>query len=127
MHKITKIEINNTKSLTKISKIGILMLDKKLMENQDYIYSQLGMFPIDPDEPVFTTGVVSRLLTIPVWVLKKLDEEQIVSPHRKSELDARLYSLNELSLLNHCWKYMNEHKVKVNALKVILRIEFKQE
>jgi len=96
------------------------------MENREYIYSQLGVFEVDSDEPVFTTGVVCRLLNMPVWVLKKLDSEQIVSPHRKSDSDARMYSLKELSLVKHCWKYMNEHRVKVHGLKIILHMEFKQ-
>jgi DNA-binding transcriptional MerR regulator len=96
------------------------------MKNKEYIYSQLENFQIDPDEPVFTTGVVCRLLDIPVWVLKKLDEEKIVSPQRKNDLDARLYSLKELSLVKHCWKYMNEHRVKVHGLKIILHMEFKR-
>jgi len=34
------------------------------MENLEYIYSQLGLFEIDLDEPVFTTGVVCRLLNM---------------------------------------------------------------
>lgn len=96
------------------------------MKNSEHIYSQLDVFQIDLDEPVFTTGVVCRLLSMPVWVLKKLDNEQIVSPRRKNDSDARLYSLKELSLVNHCWKYMNEHRVKVHGLKVILYMEFKQ-
>ena len=96
------------------------------MKNNEHIYSQLDYFEIDPDEPVYTTGVVCRMLDMPVWVLKKLDMEQIVSPRRENDLDARLYSLKELSLVNHCWKYMNEHRVKVHGLKVILHMEFKK-
>lgn len=96
------------------------------MKNREHIYSQLEVFQIESQEPVFTTGVVCRLLGMPVWVLKKLDSEQIVSPHRKNDSDARLYSLEELSLVNHCWKYMNEHKVKVHGLKIILHMEFTQ-
>lgn len=87
-------------------------------------YSKLEYFHIEPNEPVFTTGVVCRLLNIPVWVLKKLDAEQIVSPQRKSDSVSRLYSLEELTLVNHCWQYMNKHRVKVHGLKIILRMEF---
>jgi DNA-binding transcriptional MerR regulator len=78
---------------------------------------------IAPDEPVFTTGVVCRLLNIPVWVLKQLDKEEIVSPPRKAEGKARLYSKKELKMVQRCWIYMKSHKVKVHGLKVILRIE----
>ena len=80
-------------------------------------------FEIEPDEPVFTTGVVCRLLDIPVWVLKQLDKEGIVSPPRKSDGAARLYSKIELKKIHHCWFYLKEHGVKVNGLKIILQME----
>ena len=78
---------------------------------------------ISLDEPIFTTGVVCRLIDIPVWILKQLDREQIVSPPRKTEGKARLYSKRELKLVKHCWYYMKTRKVNVNGLKVILEIE----
>lgn len=78
---------------------------------------------ISIDEPVFTTGVVCRLLDMPVWVLKQLDSEHIVSPPRKSEGQARLYSKRQLKMVKHCWYYINEHGVKINGLKVILKME----
>ena len=81
-----------------------------------------GVF-IDSDEPVFTTGVVCRLLDIPVWVLKQLDCEDIVCPPRKTAGQARLYSKRELKMVKHCWYYMHEHGVKINGLKVILKME----
>lgn len=57
-------------------------------------------FGIDKDEPVFTSGVVSKLLKIPVWVLKQLDKEGIVSPPREVGR-FRLYSQRELKKLKH--------------------------
>lgn len=80
---------------------------------------------IRQDEPVFTTGVVCRLIGIPVWVLKQLDAEGIVSPVRKSTMKARLYSIQELKMIKYCWHYMHDHKVKVHGLKVILKLELK--
>lgn len=82
-----------------------------------------GEIIISLDEPVFTTGVVCRLLDMPVWVLKQLDCEEIVSPPRKKEGQSRLYSTKELKMVKHCWYYMNEHGVKINGLKVILKME----
>ena len=35
---------------------------------------------IDPDVPLYTSSVVCRLLGVPIWVLKQLDKEGIVSP-----------------------------------------------
>ena len=82
-------------------------------------------FEIDIDEPVFTTGVIQRLLDMPVWVIKQLDKEGIVSPDREVEGCARLYSKRELKKLAHCWEYMNKKGVKVRGLKVILEMEEK--
>lgn len=78
---------------------------------------------ITVDEPVFTSGVVCRLVGLPVWVLKQLDSEGIVSPQRESSLQSRLYSVREVQMVKHCWYYMKEHRVKVHGLKVILNIE----
>ena len=83
----------------------------------------IGEVYISLDEPVFTTGVVCRLIEIPVWVLKQLDREEIVRPPRKSEGKARLYSKRELKLVKHCWYYMKTRKVNVSGLKIILEIE----
>ncbi len=83
-------------------------------------------FYIDADEPVFTSSVVVRLLDIPVWVLKQLDSEGIVSPPRK-EGSARRYSKRHLKKLEHVWHYMSERRVKISGLKVILEMEEKIE
>ena len=80
-------------------------------------------FAIDMDEPVFTTGVVCKLLSIPVWVLKQLDQEGVVCPPRAREGQARLYSKRELAKVAKVWYIMREHNVKVPALKVILQME----
>ena len=80
-------------------------------------------FEIDIDEPVFTTGVIQKLLDMPIWVIKQLDKEGIVSPVRKSKERSRLYSKRELKKLAHCWEYMSEKGVKVQGLKIILEME----
>ncbi|MFQ5586757.1 MAG: MerR family transcriptional regulator [Thermodesulfobacteriota bacterium] len=82
-------------------------------------------YPIGIDEPIYTTGVVSRLLGIPVHVLKQLDEEDIVRPPRKKGR-ARLYSKREIKKVEHCWHYMKERKVNVDGLRVILEMEEKE-
>jgi hypothetical protein len=82
-------------------------------------------FTLDPMEPVFTTGVVSRLLEIPVWVLKQLDNEGIVSPPRKNENDSRLYTVVQVKKVKRCWYYLSRKGVKVKALKIILEMEKK--
>jgi MerR family transcriptional regulator/heat shock protein HspR len=74
------------------------------------------------DEPVFTSGVVSRLLEVPIWVLKQLDREKVVSPPREKGR-SRLYSKKELKRINHVWYYMRERNVNVGGIKVILQME----
>lgn len=80
-------------------------------------------FFIALDEPIFTTGVVCKLLSIPVWVLKQLDGAGIVSPPRKSQGLSRLYSKRELKLLDRIWYLMDIRKVKVDGIRVILEME----
>lgn len=81
-----------------------------------------NIFDVGIDEPVYTSGVINRLLGIPVWVLKQLDKEDIIRPPRKKG-KSRLYSKNELNKLSHIWYLMKERKVKVDGLKVILEME----
>jgi DNA-binding transcriptional MerR regulator len=79
-------------------------------------------FKIGADEPIYPSGVVVKLLGIPMHVLKQLDEEDIVKPPRKKGR-ARLYSKRELKKLENCWYYMKRHKVNIGGLKVILGME----
>lgn len=78
-------------------------------------------FDIDQDEPLFSVGVVSRLLKIPDWVLKRLDYEGIVCPERE-EGSSRLYSAQELKQLKYCWYLIEKRGVKLKGLKVIIEI-----
>lgn len=79
-------------------------------------------FRINVDEPIFTSGVVCRLLAIPMWVLKELDKEKIVSPPRRRGC-SRLYSKRDLKTLEHVWFYIRERQINIRAVKVILEIE----
>lgn len=79
-------------------------------------------FEIPETAPVYTSGVVCRLLSIPVWVLKQLDKEGIIKPKRTQGRD-RLYSKQELKQLKYVWYLMEKRRVKVDGLKVILEIQ----
>lgn len=96
-----------------------------------YIFTEMkktagygNIFEIDIEEPVYTSGVICKLLGIPVWVLKQLDKEEIIRPPRKKG-KARLYSKHELNQLSHIWYLMQEKHVKVTGLKIILEMEEK--
>ena len=79
-------------------------------------------FQIGLDEPLYTSGIASKLLDIPVWVLKQLDREGIVSPPRE-EGHSRLYSKRELKKLEQVWHLMKKRNVNVDGVKVILEME----
>lgn len=81
-------------------------------------------FEIGDNLPIMTSGVVSRLLGMPVWVLKQLDHEKVVSPPRQKGR-SRLYSKSEVVVLKHVWHYMNDCGVNVQGVKVILELEKK--
>jgi len=85
-------------------------------------FEEVKGIEVDEDMPVFTTGVVCRILDVPVWILKQLDKEGIVSPDRKSQTESRLYSKNQLQEVYQCWYLMKEHRVNVHGVKVILEI-----
>jgi len=82
------------------------------------------VFDVDINEPVYTSGVVCKLLGIPVWVLKQLDKECIISPTRRKGR-GRLYSKDELNKLSHIWYIMKEKKVNIASLKFVLEMEEK--
>lgn len=79
-------------------------------------------YDLDPCEPVFTSGVVSRLLGIPVWVLKQLDREELVSPPRKRGC-SRLYSKEQMGRLCYIWHYMKTRHVNVQGVRIILQMQ----
>lgn len=80
-------------------------------------------FEFDMNEPVFTTSVVTRLLGIPVWVLKQLDRESVVCPPRRHRECSRLYSKKDMLVLRKAWYYMSVKKIKVHGVKVLLELE----
>lgn len=91
----------------------------KKKKNNDADFEE---FFISIDEPIYTSGVVSRLLNIPVWVLKQLDGENIVSPPREQG-KSRLYSKRELKKVDYIWRLMSEKNVNIGGIKVIIEFE----
>lgn len=93
-------------------------INKKPSKDKDF-----EEFYICIDEPIFTSGVICRLLSIPIWVLKQLDREGLVCPPRHKKAQARLYSKRELKKLSEIWYLMKERNVKVDGIKVILELK----
>ncbi len=79
---------------------------------------------LDPNEPVFIIGVVSRIVDIPIWTLRKLDDMGIVSPKRIGKC-TRCYSKEQIKVLNYVHYLMGEKRVNLSGIKIILTIEDK--
>jgi hypothetical protein len=95
---------------------------KRKKTREKFVEVEIGL-----NKPLYSTGVVSKILNIPLWVLKQLDKEGVVSPPRKKLGTSRLYSKKELKKLQHCWRYMKKNGVKVKGLKIILKMEQERE
>jgi MerR family transcriptional regulator, heat shock protein HspR len=80
---------------------------------------------ISPDEPVYVISVVSKLLDFPVWTLRQLDKSGIVCPKRVGK-KSRLYSLKDIRRLEYVHYLMEEKRVNIRGIKVILEIESKE-
>jgi MerR family transcriptional regulator/heat shock protein HspR len=80
---------------------------------------------ISPDEPVYTISVVSKLLDLPVWTLRQLDKAGIVCPKRVSK-KTRLYSLKDIRKLEYIHYLMEDKKVNIHGVKMILEMEIKE-
>jgi hypothetical protein len=82
-------------------------------------------FNIKLDDPVFTRSVVARILDIPVWMLRRLEKEEVVEPTATGRRN-KLYSPRELKQLKRIWHLIHERGVKIKGVKVILEMEAEQ-
>jgi MerR family transcriptional regulator/heat shock protein HspR len=74
---------------------------------------------IAPTEPVYVISVVCKLVDIPVWTLRQLDKAGVVRPKRVGKKN-RLYSLKDLKRLEYVHYLMEEKRVNIHGLKIIL-------
>lgn len=74
------------------------------------------------EEPVYVISVAARLVGLPGWVLRVLDQEGVVVPSR-TESNRRLYSDNDIALLNRVRHLTEELGVNIAGVKVILEME----
>ena len=86
------------------------------------LHDDPSAFDVDPAEPVYVIGVVSRLVRIPIWTLRILDREGLVKPRRRSGR-ARLYSLRDVRRLVRIRRLCIEQGVNVAGMRIILRME----
>ena len=76
-------------------------------------------FDIDPKEPLFVIGIVSEMLSIPIWTLRKLDELGVVQPKRINK-KIRCYSKVQVEKLQYVHYLMDEKGVNISGIKFIL-------
>lgn len=80
---------------------------------------------ISPDEPVYVISVVSKLVDLPIWTLRQLDRAGIVCPKRIGK-KSRLYSLKDVKRLEYVHYLMEEKRVNVHGIKMIIQLERKE-
>jgi len=73
-------------------------------------------------DPLFVISVVSGMVGLPIWTLRKLDEMGIVSPERLGK-KTRCYSPHQVKKLNYVCYLLQERKVNIGGIKVILEID----
>lgn len=81
---------------------------------------------INPEAPLFIISVVSEMVQIPIWTLRKLDEMGIVSPKRIGK-KTRCYSKIQVQKLSYVHYLMEEKGVNISGIKVILEMNIKEE
>lgn len=77
---------------------------------------------INPEAPVYVISVVSQLVRIPVWTLRKLDQMGVVQPKRIGK-KTRCYSTVQIKKLSYVHYLMESKHVNISGIKVILELE----
>ena len=76
---------------------------------------------IAPHHPVYVIGIVSSIVHLPIWTLRKLDDMGIVKAKRMGK-KTRCYSQVQITQLNYIHYLLEEKQVNIGAIKVFLEI-----
>ena len=76
---------------------------------------------IAPEEPVYVISVASKLVDLPLWTLRQLDKAGVVCPKRVGK-KSRLYSLKDIKRLEYVHYLMEEKRVNVSGIRIILEM-----
>lgn len=76
-------------------------------------------FSINPEAPLFIISVVSEMVDLPVWTLRKLDEMGVVQPARIGK-KARCYSQTQIRTLHRVRYLIKQKRVNISGVKIIL-------
>jgi MerR family transcriptional regulator/heat shock protein HspR len=74
------------------------------------------------DEPLYVISVAAKLVHMPTWTLRVLDEQGIVVPKR-TDKKRRLYSDRDLAKLARVRTLTEDEGVNINGVRLILQIE----
>jgi MerR family transcriptional regulator, heat shock protein HspR len=74
---------------------------------------------ISPDESVYVISVVSRLLDVPVWTLRRFDKAGIVCPKRVGR-KSRMYSLNDIRRVQYVQFLLDEKGLNISGVRMVL-------
>ncbi len=74
---------------------------------------------IDSSDFLFVISVVSRMIKIPVWTLRKIDDMGIVCPKRIGK-KTRCYSQQQIRKLSYVSYLMNKEGINLSGVKFIL-------
>ncbi len=90
----------------------------------DFLFEDFEV-DIDPDDPLFVISVVSEMVDIPIWTLRKLDEFGIIEPERLGK-KTRCYTKKQLKQLKYVHYLMEEKGVNIQGIKMILSMEIQE-
>jgi MerR family transcriptional regulator/heat shock protein HspR len=76
----------------------------------------------ESDEPLYVISVAAKLVKMPTWTLRVLDEQGIVVP-RRTDKNRRLYSDRDLVRLARVRTLTEDEGVNMNGVRLILQIE----
>jgi len=77
---------------------------------------------IDSNDPLFVISVVSEMVNIPIWTLRKLDDMGVVEPKRLGK-KTRCYTMNQIRTLQYVHHLLNERRVNISGIKIILELQ----
>ncbi len=78
----------------------------------------------DSQEPLYVISVAAKLVQMPAWTLRVLDEQGIVVPAR-TDKNRRLYSDHDLAKLLRVRSLTEELGVNMSGVRIILELEEK--
>ena len=88
--------------------------------------TELFDFDINPTAPLFVRGVVSEMVQIPFWTLRKLDEMGVICPCRVGKR-TRFYTFFQIKQLNYVNYLLTVRRVNISGIKLILEMDSRKE